>query len=243
MLNVLLSKRLQMTRSNSKNYVIPKIIHYCRFGGNKKPEKLQWYIDSWKKYCPDYKIVERNETNFDAHTSPYAEKMYNNKKRAFLSDYARFWILYNEWGIYLDTDVEIMKSLDVFLHHNCFLWFQDLLEVNGAIIGTVPQHWFIKDVLETYKNKSHPIVLPRLITPMLRKKWLQYNKYNLIKDIAIYPKQYFYPFAYFESFLPSCVTEKTYTIHRFEWTWLPKIVVKIWFPVVKLFYRLLSFIL
>ena len=92
--------------------MIPKKIHYCWFGGNPLPDSVKNCIDSWKKFCPNYEIIEWNESNYDVHKIPYISEAYKNKKYAFVSDYARLDIIYNEGGFYLDTDVELIKSLD-----------------------------------------------------------------------------------------------------------------------------------
>ncbi|MBR0278262.1 MAG: hypothetical protein IJQ50_07375 [Clostridia bacterium] len=99
---------------------IPKKIHYCWFGEEKHSKKIKKCIKSWKKHCPDYEIIEWNEKNFDIHCFKWVEQAYNNKKWAFVSDYVRLFVLYNYVGIYLDTDVEIIKPLDKFLKHNLF---------------------------------------------------------------------------------------------------------------------------
>ena len=103
------------------NSNIPKKIHYCRFGGKEKSKNFQTYKDSRTKYCPDYEIKERNESNFDKNISSYTQKMYQEQKRAFVVDYARFWILLHEGGIYVDTDIEIIKNLDPLRGHQCFM--------------------------------------------------------------------------------------------------------------------------
>lgn len=95
--------------------MIPKIIHYCWFGGNPLPELAQKCIASWKKFLPDYEIKEWNESNYDVRKIPYIEQAYNAKKYAFVSDYARFDILYQYGGIYFDTDVEVIKPFDEIL--------------------------------------------------------------------------------------------------------------------------------
>lgn len=86
--------------------MIPKIIHYCWFGGNPLPEDAKKYIESWRKYCPGYEIKEWNESNFDINCCDYVREAYEAKKWAFVSDYARFYILYQYGGLYFDTDVE-----------------------------------------------------------------------------------------------------------------------------------------
>jgi len=92
--------------------MIPKIIHYCWFGRNPLPASAQKCIDSWKKYFPDYEIKEWNEDNFDVNRIPYSRDAYAAKKFAFVSDYARFWILYYMGGVYFDIDVEVIHPMD-----------------------------------------------------------------------------------------------------------------------------------
>ena len=91
---------------------IPKVIHYCWFGKGEMPALAEKCIKSWKKYCPEYKIVCHNEDNFDIDRNRYAKEAYMCGKWAFVSDYARLKVLYDEGGIYLDTDVELIKPLD-----------------------------------------------------------------------------------------------------------------------------------
>ena len=95
--------------------MIPKVIHYCWFGGNSLPEEAKRCIESWKKYCPDYKIIEWNENNYDVNSNEYMKAAYKEKKWAFVSDYARIDVVYKYGGIYMDTDVELVKELDSFL--------------------------------------------------------------------------------------------------------------------------------
>ena len=92
--------------------MIPKTIHYCWFGGNPLPEMAIKCIESWKKFLPDYEIKQWDESNFDVNMIPYAAEAYKAKKYAFVSDFARFWILYNYGGLYFDTDVEVIKPMD-----------------------------------------------------------------------------------------------------------------------------------
>lgn len=95
--------------------MIPKVIHYCWFGGKEKPELVKKCIDSWKKYCPDWEIYEWNETNFDISLVVYMKEAYEMKKWAFVSDVARLMIIYLNGGVYLDTDVELTGSIETWL--------------------------------------------------------------------------------------------------------------------------------
>ena len=108
---------------------IPKVIHYCWFGNGKMPKLAQKCIESWKKYCPEYKIVCWNEENFDINQNKYAREAYAAGKWAFVSDYVRLKVLYDEGGIYLDTDVELIKPLDKLIEERGYMGFDD----NGVI--------------------------------------------------------------------------------------------------------------
>lgn len=98
--------------------MIEKVIHYCWFGGAEKNEIILTCIESWKKFCPDYKIIEWNENNFDINMCDFIKEAYENKKWVFVSDFVRLYVLYNYGGIYLDTDVELMDSLDEWENSN-----------------------------------------------------------------------------------------------------------------------------
>ena len=102
--------------------MIPKVIHYCWFGGNPLPNIAVKCINSWKKYFPDYEIIEWNESNFDLFSCDYCREAYDAKKWAFVSDYARFKILYEHGGVYFDTDVEVIKSMDDIYTERCIYW-------------------------------------------------------------------------------------------------------------------------
>ena len=138
----------------NRQTVIPKIIHYCWFGGNEKPEVIKKCIASWKEKCPDYEIKEWNESNFDVSINRYTKEAYDSKKWAFVSDYARLWIVYHYGGIYLDTDVELLKGLDDLLQYEVFMFFQNEVLVNtGQGFGGVKHHWLIKQIMDDYNNK------------------------------------------------------------------------------------------
>ena len=114
---------------------IPKVIHYVWMGKGTKSEFMLRCIDSWKKYLPDYEIVEWNEERFDVRSNPYTEEAYNCKKWAFVSDYVRLYALYTEGGVYMDTDVEVIKPLDRFLEHPAFSGFESRTDIPTGIIA------------------------------------------------------------------------------------------------------------
>lgn len=149
-----------------KNY-IPKVIHYIWFGKNDKKgvsklehisiaQKIELYsrcIKSWKKYCPDYEIIEWNEENYDIHKNKYIEQAYKRKKWAYVSDYARLDILYRYGGIYMDTDVELLRGIDDLLSTKAFLCFGEWPVPNsGAGMGCVKGHPIVKELMETREN-------------------------------------------------------------------------------------------
>lgn len=135
--------------------MIPKKIHYCWFGGNDKPDDVKMCIRSWKKYLPDYEIIEWNEHNFDINQSnQYVKEAYANKKWAFVSDYVRLSALYEYGGVYFDTDVEVFKSFDALLENKCFLGFESKDYVASAVIGCEPKHELISRFLNSYQNRS-----------------------------------------------------------------------------------------
>ena len=130
--------------------MIPKIIHYCWFGRNPKPELAVKCIKSWKKRCPDYEIIEWNEDNFDISSCPlYVRQAYEAKKWAFVSDYVRLKVVYDEGGVYLDTDVELKKGLDALLAYDAYFGFEDGTHVNtGLGFGAVKGAPILKEMMQ-----------------------------------------------------------------------------------------------
>lgn len=113
--------------------MIPKKIHYCWFGRKELPEKAKKCIASWKKYCPDFEIIEWNEDNIDVYQNPYTTYTYDNKRFAFLSDYLRLLIVYKEGGIYFDVDVEVVRSIDELLENQAFFGFETKDYINTGL--------------------------------------------------------------------------------------------------------------
>ena len=133
--------------------MIPKKIHYCWFGGKELPEEAKRCIESWKKYCPDYEIIQWNENNYNINKNEYTKYTYENKKFAFLTDYVRLDVIYNEGGIYLDTDVELLKSLDDLLDCDGYIGMEQVGTINtGQGFGAIKGHPFIKENKEFYEN-------------------------------------------------------------------------------------------
>lgn len=132
-------------------FMIPKTIHYCWFGGKQKPKLAQRCIESWKKYCPDYEIIEWNESNFDVNQNPYTKLCYQQQKWAFLSDYVRLWAVFHYGGIYFDTDVEVLRSFDSLLSHEAFYGFESSEYIaSGLGFGAVAHHATTEAMLKKY---------------------------------------------------------------------------------------------
>ena len=133
--------------------MIPKTIHYCWFGGKEKPEAVKKCIESWKKYCPDYTIIEWNENNFDTNYNKYTTDSYILGKYAYTSDIARLWVLYNYGGIYMDTDVMMYQNMDQFLKHSFFTGFESSHYPVTATMGAEKGNQLIKEMLDVYDKK------------------------------------------------------------------------------------------
>lgn len=134
--------------------MIPKIIHYCWFGGNEKPEIVKSCLNSWLKFCPNWEIHEWNESNFDVTNVPYMKEAYEQKKWAFVSDVARLIVVYQHGGIYLDTDVELLDTLDNWINYDAFYAFESNRNINSGIgFGAVKGHHSVKAMLDWYTDR------------------------------------------------------------------------------------------
>ena len=190
---------------------IPKIIHYCWFGGNEKPEKVINYIETWKK-LKNYEIKEWNEKNFDINSCEFIKKAYDEKKWAFVSDYTRLKVLQIYGGIYLDTDLEVKKSFDDMLDNRMFLGFIYDCSIGTAVIGAQPNHPIISDMVKLYEaasfsyqnnkaklifkgyenyvtNNNNDLFTAYLTTQ--KKGFLLNNKTQHLDNISIFAKEYF----------------------------------------------------
>ena len=208
--------------------MIPKKIHYCWIGGNPLPESAKKCIKSWKKYCPDYEIIEWNETNYDFTKIPYMKEAYEAKKWGFVPDYARLDIIYTHGGIYLDTDVEIVRSLDPLLGLNCFAGFQDTEFVAlGLGFGAEAGNPVIKTLMESYEALSFlkPDGTPDLTpSPRLNTDTLvetcglaANGTYQETDGMTVFPTEYFCPKSFSDGVIRK--TKNTYSIHHFDASW------------------------
>ena len=127
--------------------MIPKIIHYCWYGGKELPGLAMYCIESWKKFCPDYKIIRWDETNTNLQENEYIKEAYENKKWAFITDYVRLKVLYEIGGVYMDTDVELVGTLDPFLNHEAFSGFENSTQIPTGIMAAQKGQPFFKQLL------------------------------------------------------------------------------------------------
>ena len=211
-----------------KNQEIPKIIHYCWFGNNEKPDIVKKCINSWKANLKDYEIIEWNESNFDININSYVKEAYENKKYAFVSDYARVYALYNIGGIYFDTDVEVFKPLDEFLQEDSFWGFEEKDYIATSTIGAKKGNRLIKQFLDFYEGKSYSQMREnietstnvQIVTNIMKDIGFEMNgKRQYIENIgSIYPQDYFSPYDYIN--LIDKRSNNTYTMHHFYKSWL-----------------------
>lgn len=214
--------------------MIPKIIHYCWFGGNPLPESAQKCIESWRKFFPDYEIKEWNESNFDVNIIPYTREAYEAKKYAFVSDYARFWILYKEGGLYFDTDVEVIRPMDEIVERGPFMGIETPAKVGvsmpnvapGLGLGVNPGLGLYKDLLEYYDDlhfldadgKPNEVTIVTHTTNVLINKGLKpINDIQEVAGVWIYPVDYFNPLN--DNTAELKITDNTRSIHWYMKSW------------------------
>lgn len=216
--------------------MIPKIIHYCWFGRKPLPELAQKCIASWRKYLPEYEIKEWNESNFDVNMIPYTAEAYKAKKYAFVSDYARFWILYKYGGLYFDTDVEIIRPMQEIIDRGPFMGCEceakkgatpdEMSVAPGLGLGVNPGLGLYKELLYLYAtlhflsaNRIYNLkTIVQYTTELLVMHGLKNtDQIQFIAGVYIYPKDYFNPMnTQTREIHP---TEITYTIHHYTGSW------------------------
>jgi len=213
--------------------MIPKIIHYCWFGGKRKPKLVRDCIKSWKKHCPDYKIIEWSEKNTDL-KHPFVKHAYEAEKWAFVSDYIRLKVLYEFGGIYLDTDMILLKSMNNFIRNECFFGAEEQNIISCGIIGAIKENEFIKECKSNYdfidfkKNIDwYEIVITIIVTELFRKKY-GFNKILETKinynEVTIYPVKVFYPFPYRKKEdivnYKNYIQANSYAVHLWSGSWI-----------------------
>lgn len=206
---------------------IPKIIHFCWLSEDEYPELIEKCIDSWKKKLPDYEIKCWNTKNFDVNICRYTKEAFQAKKYAFVSDYVRLYALYHEGGIYLDSDIEVLKSFDDLLNDVAFTCFENDHAVAAWIFGSEKGNPLFKEFMDYYEDKVFimpngeynltPNPVP--ITNKCVEEGLTLNgQKQKLCNITIYPQEYFCPYNRATEELD--ITENTYAIHYFNGSWI-----------------------
>lgn len=193
--------------------MIPKIIHYCWFGKKPKGSLIEQCIASWKKHCPDYIILEWNEESFDIHSHPFPEKMYKEKKFAFVADYVRLIALYDNGGIYLDTDMLLLKSLNPLLETSLLLGKESPEFISCGMIGAVPHNPFIESMRKVYDTitvlQPNPVIMTKLY------------KETYPANTKIMQPDAFYPFTAdtIKNYRGQSLGEHVYGVHLWNYSW------------------------
>ncbi|MBR5273525.1 MAG: glycosyl transferase [Clostridia bacterium] len=206
-----------------------KIIHYCWFGGNPKPAIIEKCIASWKKFFPDFEIMEWNESNFDVNCCKYVQQAYEAKKYAFVSDYARFFALEKMGGLYFDTDVEVIKPFYELFENEAFAGFETNDFVNPGLVLWVkePHNPILCAMLEQYQGESFlkddgkpdlTTICVRFTNELKNYGFEPNNKLQKCAQFTLYPIEYFNPFDDLTGKLSK--TENTYAIHWYSKTWM-----------------------
>ena len=213
--------------------MIPKVIHFCWFGGKRKPRLIKDCMASWRRHLPDYEIIEWNEKNSDL-SHPFVKKAYELKKWAFVSDYIRLKALSYFGGIYLDTDMMVLKPFEGLLDNKCFFGAEDSEFISCGIIGCLPNNSFIKACSEEYDHLEFEkvenlceISIPQIITQKFRDLYSFRNDFNtavLVNGVKVYPPLYFYPFPYEDrkelNDYKKYIRETSFAVHLWSSSWV-----------------------
>ena len=208
--------------------MIPKIIHFCWFGHNPYPDKVKRCIQSWKKVLPEYKIVCWNEDNFDVNICQFTREAYKKEKYAFVSDYARLYVLNKYGGIYLDVDVEVIKSFDNVLDNRLIIALEENGDITGAFLASEKNQSFFQELLQIYDRMSF-IKKDGSLNMTVNNIWMQkqLKRYGYIKSnrrqhlsdgIEVFPDDYFHAKSLVSGKLR--ITSKTYCIHHHTTLWV-----------------------
>jgi hypothetical protein len=206
--------------------MIPKVIHYCWFGHNKLPENTKRYIQTWKKHCPDYEIKEWNESNFDINCCKFIRQAYDNRAWAFVSDYARLKVVYDNGGIYLDTDVELLKNMDFLLNNSFFAGIGQVESLcnTGLGYGAEQGNPVVRKMMEVYESmefnpeKKEEIACPYINDAVVKSfGYKTSDEVFFIDGMTILPPRYMDPFSPGDS--KNLLCKDTISIHHYSASW------------------------
>lgn len=209
--------------------MIPKIIHFCWYGGGAYSETIKKCIKSWETLLPDYEIRRWDETNTPFDQMPFLKVLFKQKRWAFIADYVRLYAIFKYGGIYFDTDVEAIKTFDSLLSEKAFIAFQTEIGAskfpfNTAVVGCEKGNLFVEDCLkETEKLQRmnyHPMAAPNVSSAVLLEKYgVKTYATQRLDEVLVLTKDYFYPFSWMETYHESCLTDNTLAIHWWEDSW------------------------
>lgn len=207
--------------------MIPRKIHYCWFGGKPYPRLVEKCMESWQKFCPDYEITRWDASNAPLDEGIYVQQAYQAEQWAFVSDYVRLRVLEEQGGIYLDTDVELLDSLDAFLYHDFFLGFESVQELATCLLASVPGHPLIRQLSECYQgirflcedgSYDRTTNVKRVTAFFLQKGLIADGSFQTVEDAVIYPQDYFSPKDLATGKIR--LTKHTRAIHHFGASWM-----------------------
>ena len=210
--------------------MIPKVIHYCWFGDKPISHDLRMCMNTWKEVLPDYTWRCWSEKDFDMSTIPWTKEAYDVKAMAFVADYVRLYALYHEGGIYMDTDVEVIRPLDNLLANKAFIGFEGTQWIGTNLMGAEPHNAFLQAFLEDYnhRNFTNPDgtlnqttnveeITSRFLT---QHNLVRNGKQQQVGDFTVYPTDYFSPYDYINGKVRT--TANTYSIHWFSQSWIKR---------------------
>ena len=208
-----------------------KVIHYCWFGGKPMPRKLTGYMKSWERFFPGFEIKRWDESNFDVHQCRYVDEAYRSGKWAFVSDYARFWVLEKYGGLYFDTDVEVIKPFGDLLELESFAGFETDRAINpglvlyageaGNEIIKATRKWYERHPFLDDNGERIRVNVCGIFTGILNEHGFVANgQLQTCGGMTLFPKDYFNPFDDATGLLHK--TENTYTIHWYDKSWMSK---------------------
>jgi mannosyltransferase OCH1-like enzyme len=210
--------------------VIPRILHYCWYGSNPLPDEMTAHIEGWRRQCPNYAIRRWDETNSPLHIG-YVKRALELENWANASNYVRLFAVHQAGGIYLDTDVELLKSFDGVRSNRCFFGWQNPARlksgINNAVFGAEKGHPFVRQLMDELLasfdgSETADLSSPRLVTRLLMEKGLTEYVASVtdLEGITLYPRSYFYPYLFNEEFSPECLTPDTCCIHHWRMSWV-----------------------
>lgn len=197
------------------NRMIPKTIHYCWFGPHPKNEKILRSMESWKKVCPEFTIVEWNESNFPVDAHPFTSRMQKEKRFAFVSDYARLQILEEHGGFYLDTDMLLLQSLSPLTGYACVLGEEEPGIISAGMIGAVKGNEFIKKCREYYDIHTEELItIPRVLSKV-------YTDFSDKSSLKVFPPKTFYPFdaEHIDEWRGQDLGSDVHGVHLWNYSW------------------------